>query len=62
MFVTTTFKKDWTPDLIAHYRRDSQDDDIADQYFSAEVDAWLDEHFAVLSPPKTLAKVLVKKG
>ena len=62
LFVTTTFKKDWTPELIEHYRRDSQDDDIADQYFSPEVDAWLDERFEVRSPPRSLAKVLVRRG
>lgn len=61
MFVTTTFKKDWTPEMIEHYRRDSQDDDIADQYMSGEADAWLDERFEVVSPPRTLAKVLVRR-
>ena len=62
MFVTTTFCKDWTPELLEHYRRDSQDDDIADQYLSGDADAWLQERFDVLSPPKTIAKVLVRKS
>jgi len=61
MFVTTTFKKDWTPELIAHYRRDSLDEDIADEYLNPQVDAWLDERFDVLSPPRTIAKVLVRR-
>jgi hypothetical protein len=62
MFVTTTFFKDWTPELLEHYRRDSQDDQIADQYLSGEADAWLGERFDVLSPPNTIAKVLVRKA
>jgi 2-polyprenyl-3-methyl-5-hydroxy-6-metoxy-1,4-benzoquinol methylase len=61
MFVTTTFFKDWTPELLEHYRRDSQDDAIADQYLSGEADAWLSERFDVLSPAKTIAKVLVRR-
>lgn len=60
MFVTTTFCKDWTPELLEHYRRDSQDDGIADQYLSGEPDAWLRERFEILSPPNTIAKVLVR--
>ncbi|MDO8212189.1 bifunctional 2-polyprenyl-6-hydroxyphenol methylase/3-demethylubiquinol 3-O-methyltransferase UbiG [Conexibacter sp. CPCC 206217] len=62
VFVTTTFKKDWTPELIEHYRRDSQDDDIADQYFSPDVDQWIDERFDVVSSPRSLAKLLIRKG
>jgi hypothetical protein len=61
MFVTTTFCKDWTPELLEHYRRDSQDDEIAEQYLSGKPDEWLRERFDVLSPPNTLAKVLVRK-
>jgi 2-polyprenyl-3-methyl-5-hydroxy-6-metoxy-1,4-benzoquinol methylase len=61
MFVTTTFFKDWTPELLEHYRRDSQDDEIADQYLSGEADAWLGKRFDVLSPPNTIAKVLVRR-
>lgn len=61
MFVTTTFCKDWTPELLEHYRRDSQDDAIADQYLSGEADEWLRDRFEVISPPRTIAKVLVRK-
>ncbi len=61
MFVTTTFKKEWTPETIEHYRRDSQDDSIADQYLDPKVEAWLDERFDVLSPARTIAKVLVRR-
>jgi hypothetical protein len=61
MFVTTTFKKDWTPELVEHYRRDSQDEAIASQYLSPEVEAWLDARVDVVSPPRTIAKVLVKR-
>ena len=61
MFVTTTFKKDWTPELVEHYRRDSQDEAIASQYLSPEVEAWLDARFAVVSPPRTIAKILIKR-
>lgn len=61
MFVTTTFCKDWTPELLEHYRRDSQDDAIADQYLSGEPDAWLRERFDVISVPRSIAKVLVKR-
>jgi SAM-dependent methyltransferase len=61
MFVTTTFKKDWTPELVEHYRRDSASDGVGTPYLDPAVDAWLDERFDVLSPPKTLAKVLVRR-
>jgi SAM-dependent methyltransferase len=61
IFVTTTFCKDWTPDLIEHYRRDSLEEEIADRYLSGEPDAWLRDRFDVLSPPRTLAKVLVRR-
>jgi len=61
LFVTTTFKKDWTPEAMEHYRRDSQDDSIADQYLDPKVDAWLDERFDVLSPARSIAKVLVRR-
>jgi 2-polyprenyl-3-methyl-5-hydroxy-6-metoxy-1,4-benzoquinol methylase len=60
-FVTTTFCKDWTPEAIEHYRRDSADDAISDQYLSGEADAWLREQFDVHSPKRTIAKVLVKR-
>jgi hypothetical protein len=62
MFVTTTFCKDWTPEEIEHYRRDSFEEEIAEQYLSGEADAWLRERFDVLTPRNTIAKVLVKKG
>ena len=61
MFVTTTFCKDWTPELEAHYRQDAPEDGTMDQVLSPEVDAWLRERFDVLSPPDTLAKVLVRR-
>jgi SAM-dependent methyltransferase len=61
MFVTTTFCKDWTAAEIEHYRRDSQDAEIAEQYLSRETDSWIRERFDVLLPPKTIAKVLVKR-
>jgi SAM-dependent methyltransferase len=61
MFVTTTFCRDWTPEDIEHYKRDTQDDELASEYLSGEVDAWLRESFDVLSPDRTLAKVLVKR-
>jgi SAM-dependent methyltransferase len=61
-FVTTTFCKDWTPELLEHYRRDSYEDEIFEEYMSPELDGWLRERYDVLSPPNTLAKVLVKKG
>jgi SAM-dependent methyltransferase len=61
MFVTTTFCRDWTPEDIEHYKRDTQDDELASEYLSGEVDAWLRESFEVLSPARTLAKVLVKR-
>jgi 2-polyprenyl-3-methyl-5-hydroxy-6-metoxy-1,4-benzoquinol methylase len=61
-FVTTTFCKDWTPELLEHYRRDSVEEEIFEEYMSPELDGWLRERFDVLSPPNTLAKVLVKKG
>ncbi len=61
MFVTTTFCRDWTPEEIEHYRRDTQDDELAAEYMSGEVDDWLRESFDVLSPDRTLAKVLVKR-
>ena len=61
MFVTTTFCKDWTPEEIEHYRRDSFEAEIAEQYLSGEADAWLRERFFdVLSPENTIAKVLIK--
>jgi hypothetical protein len=62
MFVTTTFCKDWTPEEIEHYRRDSFEAEIAEQYLSGEADAWLRERFDVLSPEKTIAKVLIKRS
>jgi hypothetical protein len=61
LFVTTTFCKDWTPELLEHYRRDSQDEEIAEQYLSGKPDAWLRERFEILSPPSTIAKVLVRR-
>ncbi len=62
MFVTTTFCKDWTPELLEHYRRDSQDDSIADQYLSGEPDRWLRERFDVVTVPQSIAKVLVRRA
>ncbi len=62
LFVTTTFCKDWTPELVEHYRRDAPEPEIAEQLLSADTDAWIRERFDVLSPPRTLAKVLVRKG
>jgi SAM-dependent methyltransferase len=61
MFVTTTFKKEWTPELREHYRRDTDDAAIVEQYMAPEVEAWIDERFDVLAPPRTLARVLVKR-
>jgi len=61
MFVTTTFCREWTPQEIEHYKRDTQDDELAAEYMSGEVDEWLRESFDVLSPEQTLAKVLVKR-
>ena len=60
--MTTTFCKDWTPEEIEHYRRDSFEAEIAEQYLSGEADAWLRERFDVLSPENTIAKVLIKRG
>jgi hypothetical protein len=62
MFVTTTFCKDWTPELLEHYRRDSQDDEIADQYLSGAPDEWLRERFEVITPTKSIAKILVRRS
>jgi SAM-dependent methyltransferase len=59
-FVTTTFCKDWTPELLEHYRRDSYEDEIFQQYLSPDLNQWLRNRFDVLSPPNTIAKVLVK--
>jgi hypothetical protein len=61
-FVTTTFCKDWTPELLEHYRRDSYEDEIFEEYLSPELDQCLRERFDVLSPPNTIARVLVKKS
>jgi hypothetical protein len=61
MFVTTTLCRDWDDEAEAHFRRDTQDERIIDQVLSGEVDEWLRERFEVLSPAKTLAKVLVKR-
>jgi SAM-dependent methyltransferase len=46
-FVTTTFCKDWTPELLEHYRRDSYEDEIFEEYLSPELDQWLRERFDV---------------
>ena len=62
LFVTTTFCREWTPEDVEHYRRDSADDDIADQYLSGAADAWLRERFDVLSPEASIAKVLVRRA
>jgi SAM-dependent methyltransferase len=61
VFVTTTFCKEWTEADIEHYKRDTQDDALAAEYMSGEIDAWLKASFDVLSPPGTIAKVLIKR-
>jgi SAM-dependent methyltransferase len=61
MFVTTTLCRDWTPELEALYRRDTQDEAIMDQLRDPSTDAWVRDRFDVLSPPNTVAKVLVKR-
>jgi SAM-dependent methyltransferase len=61
LFLTTTFCKDWTPALIEHYRRDAPEPAIAEQLLSPQTDDWLRERFEVLSPPQSIAKVLVRR-
>jgi len=61
IFLTTTLAHEWTPERREHYRQDALDEGIAEQLFSTELDAYLHERFEVLSPERTLAKVLVKR-
>ena len=61
LFVTTTFLKDWTPEALAHWRRDAGK--VADELFSGEAETWVREHFEELrTPPGSIAKVLVKRS
>jgi hypothetical protein len=61
VLVTTTFAKDWTPELREHYVRDAGEDEIAEQLFSPTVDAWIRERFEVVDEPQSLAKLLIKR-
>ena len=61
MFVTTTLCRDWDDEAEAHFRRDTPGRSDHRPGLSPEVDAWLRERFEVLSPAKTLAKVLIKR-
>lgn len=62
IFVTTTLAKDWTPELREHYIHDAGDEEISDQLFSQEIEDYVHENFEVVSPPDTIAKLLIKKG
>jgi 2-polyprenyl-3-methyl-5-hydroxy-6-metoxy-1,4-benzoquinol methylase len=62
IFVTTTLAKDWTPELKEHYIHDAGDEEISDQLFSQEIEDYVNENFDVVSPPDTIAKLLIKKG
>ncbi len=62
IFVTTTLAKDWTPELREHYIHDAGDEEISDQLFSQEIEDYVAENFDVVSPPDTIAKLLIKKG
>ncbi|HEX8205191.1 MAG TPA: hypothetical protein VF587_03930, partial [Solirubrobacteraceae bacterium] len=62
IFVTTTLAKDWTPELKEHYIHDAGDEEISDQLFSQEIEGYVNENFDVVSPPDTIAKLLIKKG
>jgi 2-polyprenyl-3-methyl-5-hydroxy-6-metoxy-1,4-benzoquinol methylase len=62
IFVTTTLAKDWTPELREHYIRDAGDEEISEQLFSPEIEEFVSANFDVVSPPETIAKLLVKKG
>ncbi|HEX7297896.1 MAG TPA: class I SAM-dependent methyltransferase [Solirubrobacteraceae bacterium] len=61
IFVTTTLAKDWTPELKEHYIHDSGDEKISDQLFSREIEDYVAEHFDVVSNPRSIAKLLIKK-
>lgn len=61
IFVTTTLAKDWTPELREHYIHDSGDEEISDQLFSKEIEDYVAKHFDVVSTPRSIAKLLVKK-
>jgi SAM-dependent methyltransferase len=61
IFVTTTLAKDWTPELKEHYIHDSGDEEISDQLFSKEIEDYVAEHFEVVSNPRSIAKLLIKK-
>ena len=37
------------------------DEEISDQLFSQEIEDYVNEHFDVVSPPDTIAKLLIKK-
>ena len=61
LFVTTTFAKEWTPEEIAHYVRDTQDEAISEQFLDPATNAWVEERFDVVSHPRSLGKLLVKR-
>jgi SAM-dependent methyltransferase len=61
VLVTTTLAADWTPELQAHYRRDADSGTICDELFSDELRAWVAERFEVVRPPRSLARILVKR-
>lgn len=61
IFVTTTLAKDWTPELKEWYIHDSGDEEISDQLFSKEIEDYVAEHFEVVSNPRSIAKLLIKK-
>jgi SAM-dependent methyltransferase len=61
VLVTTTLAVEWTPELQAHYRRDADSAAICDQLFSDQLRAWIDERFEVVTPPRSLARLLVKR-
>lgn len=61
IFVTTTLAKDWTPELREHYIHDSGDEEISDQLFSKEIEDYVAEHFDVVSNPRSIAKLLIRK-
>ncbi len=61
VYLTTTHAKDWTPELREHYIRDSGDEGISEQLFGDELDRWIHDRFEVVTRPRTIAKLLVKK-
>jgi len=61
VFVTTTLAKDWTPELKEHYIHDAGDEAISDQLFGQEIADYVAEHFEVVSNPRSIAKLLIKK-